>query len=39
MTWYAIAARPQITTMIVIVTVNPQSFVEGRIILAIVDDI
>jgi len=39
MSWYAIAAKPTTTIMIAIVTIEPQEFVEGRIILAIVDDI
>jgi len=39
MSWYAIAARPQITTMIAMVTIEPPVVKSGRIILAIVDDI
>jgi hypothetical protein len=39
MSWYAIAARPQITMMIAMVTIVPPVVEEGRIILAIVNDI
>jgi hypothetical protein len=39
MSWYAIAARPQITTIIAMVMVNPPVVEAGPIILVILDDI
>jgi len=39
MSWYAIAARPQITTMIAMVMVNPPVVEEVPIILAVLHDI